>query len=70
MFLSHYNAYQKTKNFKFIDINDIVGPIVKLTRNLKFQKVYYDIYEIINDDYRLTSIIECCNKRDEEYIMI
>lgn len=68
MFLSHYNEYFKNsdKN-KIININSIIGPIVQLTRNRYFIKVFYDIYELIEDDYRLTSIINCCEKHFEVF---
>lgn len=68
MFLSHYNEYFKNsdKN-KIININSIIGPIVQLTRNRYFIKVFYDIYELIEDDYRLTFIINCCEKHFEVF---
>lgn len=67
MFLSHYNKYAKTKNFKYIDIESIVKPIIRLTRYLKFQQLYTNIYDIINEDYNLTSVLNCCNKRDQVF---
>lgn len=68
MFLSHYNEYFKNsdKN-KIININSIIGPIVQLTRNRYFIKAFYNIYELIEDDYRLTQVINCCEKHFEVF---
>lgn len=68
MFLSHYNEYFKNsdKN-KIININLIIGPIVQLTRNRYFIKAFYNIYELIEDDYRLTQVINCCEKHFEVF---
>lgn len=67
MFLSHYNKYAKTKDFKYIDIESIVKPIVRLTKYLKFQQLYTNIYDIIKEDYNLTSVLNCCEKRDQVF---
>ena len=46
----------------FIDINNIIGPIVQLSKSKYYIKTFYDIYELINEDYSLTAVINCCNK--------
>ena len=64
MYLRHYNSYQQTKDFAYIDLDQYVSQLkgdnrlILVTPTYKIIKVYESIYDILNDGYNLTTVFK------------